>query len=64
VRDGETRRRCRSRGRHPSIDLGTSSRAGPLHVITKWWKGEAFRERLLADTAATLASEGCGSLLV
>ena len=30
----------------------------PQRVITKCWEDEAFKERLLADPAATLAAEG------
>ena len=31
----------------------------PMHaIITKCWEDEAFKERLLADPAATLAAEG------
>ena len=30
-------------------------------VITKCWDDEAFKERLLADPAATLAARGCRS---
>ena len=36
-----------------------SETGNPMHkVITKCWEDEAFKERLLADPAATLAAEG------
>ena len=36
-----------------------SETGNPMHkVITKCWEDEAFKARLLADPAATLAAEG------